>query len=231
MHYRLLYMKIAMRAILNRADLSIKYLTYLNVGAGSTSTSNVGCGAFEDSSGHILAGGNTVSPTAFNLGPGGASLANGFQTNFQGAQDTFAMDLNPSLAGVNQLLYATYYGGGGATRAGNGSLDLGNGVVAIVGGTTSCSATLPACANPPDVMLANAYQGSNKEAGGPSGETGYLLLLDTTKTGPGSLLCSTYIGGSGGNDLVAAVTYDAGDPTRFPDRPGRTYDLYQLSND
>ncbi len=202
-------------AILNRADLSIKYLTYLNVGGGSTSMSNVGCGAFEDSSGNILAGGNTVSPTAFNLGPGGASLANGFQTTFQGTQDTFAMDLNPSLAGVNQLLYATYYGGGGATRAGNGSLDLGNGVVAIVGGTTSCSATLPACANPPDVMLANAYQGSNMEAGGPSGETGYLLLLDTTKTGPGSLLCSTYIGGSGGNDILTAVTYDAGDPTNF----------------
>ncbi len=202
-------------AILNRADLSIKYLTYLNVGGGSISTSNVGCGAFEDSSGNILAGGNTVSATAFNLGPGGASLANGFQTTFQGKQDTFAMDLNPNLTGVNQLLYATYYGGGGATRAGNGSLDLGNGVVAIVGGTTSCSATLPACANPPDLMLANPLQSSNMEAGGPSGETGYLLLLDTTKTGPGSLLCSTYIGGSGGEDLVGAVTYDAGDPTDF----------------
>ena len=126
--------------ILNRADLSISYLTYLNVGTGSISTSNVGCGAFEDASGNILAGGNTVSPTAFNLGPGGASLANGFQTTFQGTQDTFAMKLNPSLVGVNQLLYATYYGGGGATRAGNGSFDLGNGVVAIVGGTTSCSA-------------------------------------------------------------------------------------------
>jgi hypothetical protein len=202
-------------AILNRADLSIKYLTYLNVGGGSTSMSNVGCGAFEDSSGNVLAGGNTVSSTAFNLGPGGASLANGFQTTFQGTQDTFAMDLNTSLAGVNQLLYATYYGGGGATRAGNGSLDLGNGVVAIVGGTTSCAATLPGCANPPDVMLANQLQGINMEAGGPSGETGYLLLLDTTKTGLGSLLCSTYIGGSGGDDIVGAVTYDAGDPTDF----------------
>ena len=201
--------------ILNRADLSISYLTYLNVGTGSTSTSNVGCGAFEDASGNILAGGNTVSPTAFNLGPGGASLANGFQTTFQGTQDTFAMKLNPSLVGVNQLLYATYYGGGGATRAGNGSFDLGNGVVAIVGGTTSCSATQPACANPPDVIRANAYQGSNNEAGGSSGETGFLVVLDTTKTGLGSLLCSTYIGGSGGDDIVGAVTYDAGDPADF----------------
>ena len=202
-------------SILNRADLSIKYLTFLNVGGGSISTSNVGCGAFEDASGNILAGGNTPSTTAFNLGPGGANLANGFQTTFQGTQDTFAMKLNPSLVGANQLLYATYFGGGGETRAGNGSLDLGNGVVAIVGGTTSCSAKLPACANPPDVILANAYQGSNMEAGGPSGETGFLVLLDTAKTGQASLLCSTYIGGSGGDDIVGAVTYDAGDPTNF----------------
>ena len=54
--------------ILNRADLSISYLSYLNVGGGSTSGSGVGCGAFEDASGNILAGGNTVSATAFNWG-------------------------------------------------------------------------------------------------------------------------------------------------------------------
>ena len=88
--------------ILNRADLSINYLTYLNVGEGTNSTNGgVGCGAFEDASGNILAGGNTFSTTAFNLGPGGTSLANGFQTTFQGTKDTFAMKLNTEL-GRNQ---------------------------------------------------------------------------------------------------------------------------------
>jgi YVTN family beta-propeller protein len=201
--------------ILNRADLSISYLTYLNIGGGTTSANGVGCGAFEDASGNILAGGNTVSTNAFNLGPGGTSLANGFQTTFSGTENTFAMKLNPSLVGVNQLLYATYFGGGGTTRAANGSFDLGNGVVAIVGGTTSCSAQLPVCAHPPDVPLTNAFQASNTETGGPSGETGYVLVLDTTKTGQSSLLCSTYLGGTGGDDIVGAVTYDAGDPTNF----------------
>jgi Domain of unknown function DUF11/Bacterial Ig-like domain (group 2)/Divergent InlB B-repeat domain len=193
-------------SILNRADLSIRYLTYLNVGAGSVSTSNVGCGAFEDASGIILAGGNTVSATAFNLGPGGASLANGFQTTFQGTQDTFAMKLNPALVGVNQLGYATYFGGGGETRAGNGSLDLGNGVVAIVGSTTSNSTN-------GDIPLKNAFQTKNSATG--NGAVGFLVLINTLQTGAASLQCGTYFGGSGGNEIISAVTYDAGDPTNY----------------
>ena len=194
-------------AILNRADLSINYLTYLNVGGGTNSTnSGVGCGAFEDASGNILAGGNTLSPTAFNLGPGGTSLANGFQTTFQGTRDTFAMKLNPSLVGVNQLGYATYFGGGGDTRAGNGSLDLGNGVVAIVGSTTSNSAN-------GDIPFKNAFQTKNNATG--KGMVGFLVLINTMQTGAASLQCGTYFGGSGGEDIVGAVTYDAGDPTNY----------------
>jgi hypothetical protein len=192
--------------ILNRADLSISYLTYLNVGGGSTSGDGAGCGAFEDASGNILAGGNTPSPTAFNLGPGGTSLANGFQTTFQGTKDTFAMKLNPSLVGVNQLGYATYFGGGGDTRAGNGSFDLGNGVVAIVGGTTSNTAT-------GDIPLKNAFQTKNNATG--DGVVGFLVLINTMQTGAASLQCGTYFGGSGGDDIVGAVTYDAGDPTNY----------------
>ena len=193
-------------SILNRADLSISYLTYLNVGGGSTSGTGVGCGAFEDASGNILAGGNTVSATAFNLGPGGTSLANGFQTTFKGTIDTFAIKLNTSLVGVNQLLYATYFGGGGATRAGNGSFDLGNGVVAIVGGTTSN-------ATKGDIPLKNAFQTQNKATG--NGAVGFLVLINTLQTGTASLQCGTYFGGSGGDEIVGAVTYDAGDPTDY----------------
>jgi hypothetical protein len=193
--------------VLNRADLSINYLTYLNVGGGTNTTNGgVGCGAFEDSSGNILAGGNTLSPTAFNLGSGGSSLANGFQTTFQGTKDTFAMKLNTNLVGVNQLLYATYFGGGGDTRAGNGSLDLGNGVVAIVGGTTSNSAN-------GDIPLKNAFQTKNNATG--NGMVGFLVLINTMQTGLASLQCGTYFGGSGGDEIVGAVTYDAGDPTNY----------------
>ena len=193
--------------ILNRADLSISYLTYLNIGGGTSSqTSGVGCGAFEDASGNILAGGNTLSTTAFNLGPGGTSLANGFQTTFQGTRNTFAMKLNTSLVGVNQLLYATYFGGGGDTRAGNGSFDLGNGVVAIVGATTSNTAN-------GDIPLNNAFQTKNNATG--NGMVGFLVLINTMKTGAASEQCGTYFGGTGGDEIVGAVTYDAGDPTNY----------------
>jgi List-Bact-rpt repeat protein/Big-like domain-containing protein len=206
-------------AKLERSDLKITYATYLNAGQGSTTTSQTGCGGFEDSSGNILAGGNTESGAVFNLGVGGANLANGFQPNYCPVASpcpsttiaTFAMKLNPNLSGVNQLLYGTYYSGGGDTRAHNGSFDLGNGVVAIVGGTTSATTG----ATSPDIPLKNAYQTTNKGAVVAGGQTGYLLVLDTTQTGANSLLMSTYIGGSSGNDTVRAVSYDAADPTSF----------------
>jgi Bacterial Ig-like domain (group 2)/Nidogen-like/Divergent InlB B-repeat domain len=198
-------------AKLERSDLKPTYLTYLNAGAGSTLGNAPGCGGFEDSAGNILAGGNTASGTAFNLGPDGQNLANGFQTTLQGTENTFVIKLNPTLSGVNQLIYATYFGGGGQTRAHDGSFDLGNGVVAVVGGTTSTSSG----ANAPDIPLQNAYQSSNLGASNGAGQTGFLLLLDTAQTGANSLLCSTYFGGSSGNDDVRAVSYDAADPTAY----------------
>jgi hypothetical protein len=187
------------------------YLTYLNTGGGSTTGDTVTCGAIEDSTGKIDAGGNTVSATAFNVGAGGASLANGFQKTFQGTQDIFLMKLDPTLSGTAELVYGTYYGGGGVTVATNGALDLGNGVVAVGGYTTSAT-TGPRA---PDVPLANAYQSTNLGAGTGSGETGFLAVMDTSSTASASLLCSTYFGGGSGSDEVHAVTYDAGDPTAF----------------
>src|SRR4029077_4537512 len=197
-------------AKLERSDLAATYLTYTNTGGGSTQRKSSGCGAFDDSSGNILAGGNTVSATAFNLGPGGASLANGFEPTFpaNATEATWAMKLNPNLSGTNQLVFATYFAGGGKTAATNGAFDLGNGVVAIVGRTDS-NATVG------DIPLKNAFQTQNKAAGTTNGQTGYLVVGDTTKTGAASLLCSTYFGGSSGNDIIGGVGYDAGDPTNF----------------
>jgi len=189
------------------------YLTYLNTGGGSTAGGaggQSGCGAIEDSTGKIDAGGNTVSATAFHVGAGGANLANGFQTTFNGTQDTFGMRLDPTLSGTAELLYATYYGGGGVTHGTNGALDLGNGVLAIGGYTTSAT-TGPTA---PDIPLKNAYQSTNLAAS-TGGETGYLVVVDMTQTGAASLLSSTYFGGSSGSDEVHAVTYDAADPTAF----------------
>ncbi len=193
---------------LERSDLKATYLTYMNTGGGSTNLNASGCGAFEDSSGNILAGGNTVSATAFNLG--GVNLANGFEPNFPATatEVTWAAKLNPGLSLTNQLVFATYFGGGGVTKAANGAFDLGNGVVAIVGATTSNTSV-------GDIPLQNAYLNANPAAGKGGGQTGYFLLLDTSQTGAASLVCSTYFGGSGGADVISAVAYDAGDPTDF----------------
>jgi hypothetical protein len=87
-------------AKLERSDLKPTYLTYTNTGGGSTDLNASGCGAFEDSSGNILAGGNTVSASAFNFA--GVNLANGFEPNFpvSATEVTWAAKLNPSLSGV-----------------------------------------------------------------------------------------------------------------------------------
>ena len=65
-------------------------------------------------------------------------MANGFQKTFQGTQDIFLMKLDPTLSGTAELVYGTSYGGGGVTVATNGTLDLGNGVVAVGGFETFC---------------------------------------------------------------------------------------------
>ena len=175
----------------------VEYLTYLNVGAGSVSSDgSLGCAAFLDASGQILAGGGTVSSTAF-------SAANGFQTVFHGLGDTFLMKLDPTKTGASQLTYATYFGGGDITAPEVGAM-LGTGILAFAGNTTSSAAV-----NPPDIPLKNAYLTTNIASSSSSKGIGFFAVVDTTKTGAASLICSSYFGGSGGDDKVQALAYDA----------------------
>ncbi len=197
-------------ALLRRSDLSPTYLTYLNVGIGSDTQSNMttGCGGFIDSAGHILAGGNTFSGTDFNVGPGGANLANGFQTTFQGTENTFTMEIDPAKAGVAALIYATYYGGGGTTRATNGAVAISQDIVAI-GGFTTSNATVG------NIPLMRPLNGQNTNQSPNGGEAGWILILDTSKTGAASLVFSSYLGGSSGTDEVRAIALDVNDPLAY----------------
>ncbi|MGA8142841.1 MAG: Ig-like domain-containing protein [Candidatus Acidiferrales bacterium] len=197
-------------ALLRRSDLAPTYMTYLNVGVGSDLGSgvNVGCGGFIDSSGRILAGGNTFSGTDFNVGPGGANLANGFQTTVKGTENVFAMELDPTIAGVAALRYATYYGGGGTTEATNGAVAISQDVAAIGGFTTSNGAV-------GDIPLMRPLNGQNTNQSGNGGETGWVLILDTSKTGAASLVFSSYLGGSDGSDEVHAIALDVNDPLAY----------------
>jgi hypothetical protein len=176
----------------------VEYLTYLKVGAGSTSTESdvLGCFAAPDPSGMIGVEGTTLSSTAF-------TAANGFQTSFKGLLDIFLVELNPSLSGSSQVTYASYFGGGGGTLPGGGAF-LKSGVVAIAGntefGTTSNLGNIP--------LTANAYQSTNQADPTSSKGTGYVAVVDLTKTGTASLIFSSYFGGVGGDDGVRAVAYD-----------------------
>ena len=178
-----------------------KYLTYMNTGAGSTDTTTAsGCGAIFGPSGKILAGGNTADPSAFANAPSGTE---GFQATFQGTADTFAVALDPTKSGVNQLAYWTFFGGGAITNGTYGATPLGGGVFAIVGATTSNATT-----NPPDIPVNNCLQNTNSAAATTNKGTGFLVVIDANQFGAASLICGTYFGGSSGGDQIHSVGFD-----------------------
>ena len=188
-------------------SFNILYLTYLNVGVSSTSSNSATCGlGGVDASGKIYMGGNIYSSTAFALANGGTG-ANGFQKNFVGTAGTtpnvFIAVLDPSQSGLSQLVYSTYVAGGGGTVARAGTVDLARGILYVVGDTLSNSTT-----NAPDIPLLNAFQTVNNAPAGQG--TGFITVMDTTKTGAASLVASTYFGGSTGTGgtSIRGVAFD-----------------------
>ncbi len=196
---------------LARSNLTPGYFSYLNVGAGSTSGQAAGCGGVIDASNEniLYLGGDTESSVAFS---GAAAGVLGFQSTFHGTIDSFVMKLDTSVSGFGALKYATYVGGGGATDVQTGAVDLGTGVVALAGRTTSNSTT-----NAPDIVTGNALSGgsSNPAAASTGGQAGFLVVMDTTKSGLASLLSGSYFGGSSGQDEIRALAYDPRVPAGY----------------
>ena len=193
-------------AKLQRSDLTPTYFSYLNMGAGSVDiTTEAECGGVIDSNNPniLYFGGNTESPVAFAGAP--ASVL-GFQPTFHGTEDAFVMKLDTSVSGPAALKYATYIGGGGTTEVNTGAHELGTGLVVLAGRTSSNSTT-----NAPDIPLVNSLPGgtANAGAGHTLGETGFVTVMDTTKSGAASLISGSYFGGSSGGDQIRALGYDA----------------------
>ena len=194
-------------ANLNRS-FNVLYLTYVNVGGNTTSGIAATCGVGAvDPAGKIYFGGTIVSATAFNLANGGTG-ANGFQKTFVGTPGTtpnaFVAVLDPSQSGLNQLTYSTYIAGGGATVVRAGAVDVAHSMAVVVGDTFSNSTT-----NAPDIPLLNAIQATNNSPAGAG--TGFITVIDTTKTGVPSLAASSYFGGStgSGSTSLRSVAIDA----------------------
>jgi uncharacterized repeat protein (TIGR01451 family) len=204
-------------AKLQRSGLTAVYFSYLNMGAGSTGPSSPAgsqeavCGGVIDSNNpsFLYFGGNTFSTVAF---AGAPTSVLGFQPTFQGTKDAFVMKLDASVSGLGALQYATYIGGGGVTEVDTGAHQLGTGLVVLAGRTTSNNTT-----NKPDIPLGNSLPGggTNAAAGTTGGETGFLVVTDTTKTAGASLISGSYFGGSSGGDEIRSLGYDPAIPNGF----------------
>jgi hypothetical protein len=204
-------------AKLQHSDLTPVYFSYLNMGAGSTGpgsaagTQEAVCGGVIDSNNPniLYFGGDTYSTVAF---VGAPTSALGFQPTFQGTEDSFVMKLDISKSGSAALQYATYIGGGGLTEVDTGAHQLGTGMVVLAGRTSSNSTT-----NKPDIPLVNSLPGggTNAAAGTSSGLTGFVTVMDTTKSGAASLISGSYFGGSSGLDEIRALSYDSLIPNGF----------------
>jgi hypothetical protein len=196
---------------LQRSDLTPVYFSYLNVGASSVAgQQETVCGGVIDSNNTniLYFGGNTFSTVAF---AGASPSVMGFQSTFQGTEDAFVMKLDMSVSGLAALQYATYIGGGGVTEVNTGAHQLGTGMAVLAGRTTSNGTT-----NKPDIPLGNSLPGGGTNAAAATGgQTGFLTVMDTTKSGAASLISGSYFGGSSGDDDIRALGYDALIPNGF----------------
>ena len=104
-----------------------------------------------------------------------------FATGRNGTSDAVVVRLDPTQTGSAQLLWSTYFGGGGADAARSISVDP-NGIVTIAGDTTSSN--LPTTAN----AFSTTLSGSSD---------GFVARFDPSQSGAAQLLWSTYFGGTG----------------------------------
>jgi uncharacterized repeat protein (TIGR01451 family) len=139
-----------------------------------------GFGIAVDDSGHAYVTGQTYSTNFPTLGQ--------YQTD-QGGSDVFVTKIDTTKSGTAGLVYSTYLGGSSEDMGWAIAVDdSGN---AYVGGQTY-SANFPTL---------NQYQNYR---GGGAGEEGFVAKLD----GNAGLVYSTFLGGSGGGDMVQGIAAD-----------------------
>ena len=161
---------------LNPIGTALVYSTFL--GGTTSGPSENGAGIAVDASGNAFITGTTVA-SDFPLTPGA------FQSVVLGTGGTaFLTELNPT---GSALVYSSYFGGSGGDAAQGIALDA-SGIAYITGTTTSFN--FPITLSP-----TSAFQTTNNSANGAA----FISKIDTTKTGTGSLVYSTYLGGGGGN--------------------------------
>jgi hypothetical protein len=189
---------------------SITYSTYL----GGTSASDIGNAIAVDKAGMLYVYGNTKSDD-FPL------TDTAFQNFLWGAQDTFLTEIDPGSGGV---LYSSYMGGESGLDDGRAILAGSNGLVYFAASTASQNFPV---------------KGFNFNPNPSGGEDVIIGVMDLTKSGDASLVYSTYLGGSG-NEEVRAMTFDASGnllltgytlSTDFPTTPDAMSSINRGAND
>jgi hypothetical protein len=163
------------------------YSTYL---AGSTG--ELGVALALDPTGKIYVTGQTFSsdfPTTSNAlkqSPNAANLNLG---------TSFISKIDPSLSGINSLVYSSYIGGTDGTGV---NTDFGNGIAADANGNayvTGITVSSPG-SGLSNFPVLNAYQATPTDS---ADGNAFLTRIDTTQSGTSSLIYSTYLGGAGAN--------------------------------
>ncbi len=192
-------------AVLAADGSSLLYSTYLG-GSGPQFGDWAWAGEW-DAQGRIVVGGFTQSSNF-------PTTASAYSTVYSGGGDAFLSVLNPSGAGAADLVFSSYLGAsGGAHDEGIVALEnVGNGIVNVTGVTwTGSFPTTPGCYDP-------GHNGS---------VDAFFAQLDTSASGAGVLLYSTFLGGSGQDiprDLInhsdGSVTIVGGtEASGFPTTP------------
>ncbi len=148
-------------------------------GAQVVYTTYIGGSGVDQLNGMAVDAGGTVYLTGSTTSPD-FPLGNAAQSTLNGTRDAFVLWLDPSQTGSSALYYATYLGGGGDDAANGIAVDA-SGRIAVTGATSST-----------DFPASGGYLSS--QAGS---SDAFVALFDTTRGGAGTLVYSTYLGGTG----------------------------------
>ena len=159
-------------AKLNATGTALLYSTYYG---GSASSEAAGALAM-DSAGNVYITGQTLSN---NL-----PRVNAYDSSFTGSSDIYVAKLTLAGGGSSDLLYSTYLGGGTDYERSNGIAVDDSGKVYLTG---------PAFSGHPTTVGAfqTVIEGSSDA---------FLSIIDTTISGAGGLVYSTFLGGSGSEE-------------------------------
>jgi len=161
---------------LNATGSALLYSTYL----GGNGDDNGFAIALDPAGIAYITGGTTSSTFPTTSGA--------FQTSNTGPNTAFISKIDTTKAGLPSLLYSTYLGGSGGDTAQAIAVDA-NGNAYVTGQTLSTNFPRPLPSPPAPTPFQPALAGTRANA--------FIAQIDTTVSGSGGLIYSTYLGGTG----------------------------------